>query len=243
MALILPQVIAHRGASRIAPENTIASMEQAKKYGAQWIEFDVRLTSDNVPVIFHDATLRRTTNYTGIRCLSRTKYTAIQTLDAGSWFNAAFSNEKIPTLESYLITAAQLQLGINIELKTTARKSALLAEKVLQLLKQHWPQKLPQPLLSSASVKNLLALNMLSCSHPLALNVVRCKREDIKQAVALNCYSIHVKSIYITPKIIADNAQAGLKTLAYTVNNPSEAQHLINLGVTAIFTDNEALYK
>src|SRR5262245_86406 len=91
-----PPLIAHRGASAYAPENTLAAFKKAKELGAQWLEFDVQLTACGEIVVFHDERLERTTNGRG--WIHEKPYSYLKTLDAGSWFNSQFAGEKIPTL-------------------------------------------------------------------------------------------------------------------------------------------------
>ncbi|MDQ2994305.1 MAG: glycerophosphoryl diester phosphodiesterase, partial [Pseudomonadota bacterium] len=88
-------IIAHRGASFYAPENTLASMRRAHAMGAQWVEFDVMLTSDGELIVFHDDTLERTTDG-GKRNVADTPLAKIRELDAGSWFAPQFKGEPVP---------------------------------------------------------------------------------------------------------------------------------------------------
>src|SRR5258708_11793081 len=105
----LPRIIAHRGASAIAPENTLAAFRAAAVSGATWVEFDVSLTKDGRPVVFHDDLLDRTTDGTGL--LAETPFEILTHLDAGSWFAPDFSGEMVPTLEEDLVTHAGLAMG------------------------------------------------------------------------------------------------------------------------------------
>lgn len=240
MLFDLPGVIAHRGASRVAPENTLASMRQAKYHAASCIEFDVMLTRDDEVIVFHDEVLQRTSNGRGK--VADTDYATIKTLDAGSWFHPDFTNEVIPTLAAYLAEAAVCNLAINIELKSVAGKESILAAKLLRLLDQHWSSSLPKPLLSSFSYHNLLAAKQLSDRYPLGLNVRRVTSDVIRQASDLNCYSIHVKRSYVNKEVVEKNSQMGFKTLVYTVNSLDEATALFDIGVVAVFSDNESLF-
>jgi glycerophosphoryl diester phosphodiesterase len=106
------QIIAHRGAALIAPENTIASFRAAKKLGADGIEFDVHMSIDGELVVIHDATLQRTTN--GAGQIADNEWRSIQTLDAGGWFDSSFSGERIPCLAEVL---ALSDLRFEIEIK------------------------------------------------------------------------------------------------------------------------------
>src|SRR4051812_26195793 len=90
----IPPLIAHRGASSEAPENTLAALKLARGRGANWVEVDVKLTQDGVPILMHDDTLERTTDGTGK--VADTSWATIQTLDAGSWFDKKFRGERVP---------------------------------------------------------------------------------------------------------------------------------------------------
>src|SRR3990167_7563410 len=113
--LFNPKVIAHRGASAYAPENTLIAFTKAAQLEIKWIEFDVMQASCGTPIIFHDETLNRTTNGKGDVC--RYSYTYLQTLDAGSWFNPRFSGERIPTLNAVMAFLANENMNANIEIK------------------------------------------------------------------------------------------------------------------------------
>ena len=112
--------IAHRGASRCAPENTLAAFEAAIRQGVDAIELDVRLTEDGVPVVLHDDTLDRTTDGQGpVDALS---YQLLRRLDAGAWFGSAFRGERVPTLTEAL-ECARGRCGVNVEIKVDRKRS------------------------------------------------------------------------------------------------------------------------
>lgn len=236
MSLSLAKLIAHRGAPRLAPENTLASLHAAKQKGAQWTEFDVTLTSDNIPVIFHDDTLERTTNGRGP--IAQKSLSALSELDAGSWFSEKFKHCKIPTLEAYVQCAAKLHLAINVELKTVpAKKSEILVKTTLDTLKKHWPSQMPPPLLSSFFVTNLEWLKKLDCPYPIALNCEKNNKELSSIAKKLNCYSIHCNAKNTDQQDIQKNTAHGLKTLIYTINEKITALNFLAMGASAIFSD------
>ena len=109
MSLKIPKIIAHRGSPREAPENTLASFRRAKAAGATWVEFDVALTRDARPVVFHDDALDRTSDGQGL--LAETDFEIVKHLDAGTWFGPQFAGEPIPTLEETLELLAELGLS------------------------------------------------------------------------------------------------------------------------------------
>ena len=95
-------VCGHRGACGYAPENTFAAFKLALEQGAKWIEFDVQLSRDGVPVILHDDTLERTTDRGGPRAPAELSLSELKELDAGSWFSQDYAGERIPTLDEVL---------------------------------------------------------------------------------------------------------------------------------------------
>ncbi len=236
----LPRLIAHRGAPRLAPENTLKGLETARAQGALWTEFDVTLSADGIPVVFHDDTLERTTDGKGpLRALTLAE---LKQLSAGRGFDPSFADCRIPTLAEYLTTAAQLGLGINVELKPIgAEDQAVLCAAVLDTLAQVWPRTSPTPLLSSFSAELLTILRQLQCPYPLALNTNRWSAAAVSHAQQLGCYSLHCNAKYLSEADVAATTHAGLHTLAYTVNDLDTATRLWSWGVTAIFSDIQQL--
>jgi glycerophosphoryl diester phosphodiesterase len=131
----LPLISAHRGASRLAPENTRASFVRAIEAGADFVEIDVRTTSDGQQVIVHDKSLKRTTGHNAL--VSETDYATIQSLSAGSWFGKDFSEEKVPTLEEIciLLNSENKRVGRNVKLYVDCK--VIDPPKVVALLKKY----------------------------------------------------------------------------------------------------------
>ncbi|HHH81805.1 MAG TPA: glycerophosphodiester phosphodiesterase, partial [Chloroflexi bacterium] len=126
-------MIAHRGASAYAPENTMAAFRLAEAMGADGIEFDVKLTADGVPIVMHDATLDRTTDGSGE--VARRTLNEIRKLDAGSFFEDSFAGEKVPTLAEVLETLGPDML-LNIELTNYASPRDILPERSLRIVEE-----------------------------------------------------------------------------------------------------------
>lgn len=112
----LPKISGHRGASSIAPENTLASLDSCIKYGVEYMECDVCISKDSVFYVLHDSTLDRTTNGTGLirEWLSKD----IDTLDAGSWFGAKFKGVRVPRLADVLRKAKKHNVNITIDYRS-----------------------------------------------------------------------------------------------------------------------------
>lgn len=132
-----PRILAHRGASRVAPENTVAAFEAARHAGADGIELDVRLSRDHVPMVIHDATLDRTTAARG-PAAARTAG-ELAALDAGSWFDPSFRDETIPRLGDVL-EMFHRDLEFRVEIKHGRFRSAgLVARTVIDAIRRHHP--------------------------------------------------------------------------------------------------------
>ncbi|HEY5916557.1 MAG TPA: glycerophosphodiester phosphodiesterase family protein [Chryseolinea sp.] len=131
----LPLISAHRGASRLAPENTLASFVRATEAGADFVEIDVRTTSDGQQVIVHDKSLKRTTGLNAL--VSETDYTTIRRLSAGSWFGKDFSKETVPTLEEICILLNSENKRLNRNVKLYVDCKVIDPSKVVSLLKKY----------------------------------------------------------------------------------------------------------
>ena len=162
-------IIAHRGASQRAPENTLSALRLAAESGATWVEADVQLSQDNVPVIFHDETLARVAGSDD--ALAACTWKQLQGLDVGRWFSSQFAGERIPSLSAWLTLAASLGINLNLELKGMNNFQHGV-DTVLQQIQSVWPPDLDYPLLSSFNeeILNCLAQQAPSdCRY--ALNV------------------------------------------------------------------------
>ncbi|WP_051541368.1 glycerophosphodiester phosphodiesterase family protein [Caldalkalibacillus mannanilyticus] len=138
-------VIAHRGSSQQAPENTLPAIQKAIQDQADAVEIDVQLTKDQEIVVIHDEWLNRTTNGSGL--VSSHTFSRIRELDAGSWFSPNFSGVRIPHLEEVLLLLKPLSIELNIELKNGIIPYPGLEEKVIRLIQNYQMEK--QVILSS----------------------------------------------------------------------------------------------
>lgn len=231
----LPFVIAHRGASAYAPENTIASFRKAYELGAEWVEFDVVLAACGEAIIFHDDELQRTTNGTGH--IADFTYHQLREMDAGSWFNKKFVGEKIPCFIDVMHFLGEHHMSANIELKPAEGQGLALAKTILAIIEQQWPTTSPAPLLSSFDWQCLQHVRDINKDIALGLLVDQWVEEALDMAEQLQCCSIHVNQKYLSEKIIADIKASGRLVLSYTVNDAERARQLKSWGVDAVFTD------
>ncbi|MCH9770618.1 MAG: glycerophosphodiester phosphodiesterase [Gammaproteobacteria bacterium] len=231
----LAKFIAHRGASAVAPENTLIALQKAAELGAKWVEFDVQLSGDQVPVIMHDYNLKRTTDREGF--VNQISLEKLKTLDAGSWFDAKFAGEKVPTLIEYVKLIAELNMGMNIELKTPACDARLAAECVAMILDQYWPDDLSKVLVSSGVKANLVAVKQVAPQLSMGLIQDHWSWRLIANLKKLDCLSVHLNHRCLTEKRVKKLKQANFLVLAYTVNDLKRAEELFTWGVEAVFSD------
>lgn len=235
----LPRIIAHRGASATAPENTLAAFRAAAASGATWVEFDVSLTKDGRPVVFHDDLLDRTTDGTGL--LAETPFELLTHLDAGSWFAPDFAGEMVPTLEEVIETLAGLAMGFNMEIKPDLGRETETARIALATAAADWPANAPVPLVSSFSRPVVAIARDEKAEWPRSMLFDRrpadwreCGKE--LQVVAFGANQQHLDAMQVE-----EIKQAGYLLTAYTVNSIERAQTLFAWGVDAIFTDMPAI--
>lgn len=218
-----------------APENTEASFREAKARGCAWVEFDVRLTRDGVPVLIHDAALNRTTDGKGR--VAAHDYASLAERDAGRWFAPEFAGERILTLARAVALLGELGLGANIELKPTRRHQVALANAVASVLRARWPDTLPPPLLSSFDRKILAALAALDVPWPRGYLAKALPRRWRAQANRLGCTSIHCAHQRLKKPQAQAVKAAGFTLAAYTVNDPARMATLFDWGVDTVFAD------
>jgi glycerophosphoryl diester phosphodiesterase len=227
-------VIGHRGAAAHAPENTLAGLRRAKALGCDWVEFDVRLTGDGVPVLCHDASLDRTTSGSGP--VSAMSLAAIRECDAGSWFDPGFAGERVPSLHEALVLAAELGLGANVELKSDRGREYATAAAVASTVRR-LGGRAPVVLVSSFLESALVALLELAPEIPRGVLFRLVPRGWAEVALRLGCTMIGADHRRLRPRRVAVVRAAGCHLAAYTVNDPARADLLFAWGVTSVFSD------
>jgi glycerophosphoryl diester phosphodiesterase len=231
---IRPLIIAHRGASSAAPENTLPAFRLALRAGAPMIEFDVHQTQDRALVVVHDASLQRTT---GVRTAVETRPRRdVVALDAGAWFSSAYRGVRIPTLRDVL-RALDGRAAVNIELKAGARRLHPGIEwRLLAMLRRlGW---MDRALISSFHVRYLERLRRLAPSatigvlvHPWSL------RTALTRARRLRAFSIHPPARVVTRDLVERIHAEGYLVLPYTVDRAQDKARLLRLGADGFFTN------
>ena len=233
--LRLPRVIGHRGAAAAAPENTLAGIRKAKELGATWIEFDVKLTSDGEPILFHDDRLERTTDGQG--AVAATPLATIRRLDAGGWFGPAFRGEPVPTFEEAQRVCAELGLGINVEIKPCRGRERETAAAAVAALLRLWPRDLPVPLISSFAPECLRVARELAPQVPRGYLADRLPRNWRELLARYDCASLHLNRRRLTVRQRTTVTAAGIPLVLYTENDGARARRHLENGVTSVITD------
>jgi glycerophosphoryl diester phosphodiesterase len=232
------QMIAHRGASKYAPENTIASFQEAKQLGANCIECDVAVSYDRVPFIFHDNELNRTTN--GCGEIKHLTWKELSQLDAGSWFSNDFANQKIPSLVELLEWHQSWNGLLNLEIKhIPPHQLAEHLNVILDIIQQFQGQE--RLIISSFQPELITYLHQLQSHLQRALLVKRWSYPSVLFARSMGCAQLNIGNSIVTPKMVHKTHDAGLLLGFYTVNQRTLAIYLESIGVDAIFTDDMLL--
>jgi len=232
------RVIAHRGFSGQAPENTLVAIRQAIEVGADMVEIDVTVTADGHVILLHDETLDRTTNGQGLP--TTMTLDEIRELDAGSWFAPEYAGERIPTLTEVLDTVKD-RILINVEIKSEAVEHGVVP-KVAALIVEHGMRD--QVVVSSFSPE---ALRLMKITDPAVITATLFNKElhtdldplEIIQEVGSREFNISGKRL--TVAMVERCHKHGFPVAVYTVNEPNELLLLMEMGVDAIFTDHPDL--
>ena len=242
-----PLIIGHRGASAVAPENTLAAFREAIAVGADGIEFDVRLTRDGVPVVIHDNSLRRTGGLS--QRIADMTWAELAKVDVGSWFSGSFANETVPSLAELFTLFQSNNSTLYLEMKCDSPKeSAPLAEACCRLIAEH----------------GLKQRVMIECFQLPALRVVREIDSDIKtvalfepslspsllsdQSIINNATDVGAIVLALHHRLarrsLVEKAKAaGMHVAVWTVDDPSWIERARVIGIDALITNDPAKFK
>lgn len=228
-----PTVMAHRGLSADALENTLYAFSDAISVGADFIELDVQQTRDGVLVVMHDSNLKRTTGVN--KDIWDVDYADIQNLDAGSWFDPAYANARIPTLEETL-QFVDKRAKLNIEIKPTKHGSDTLEQDVAELITRYqYTDACYVTSFSYGSLKKVKEANPEIHTGYL-MSVAYGQFYSLKYADAFS-----LNKVFVTSQVVNAAHQQGKQIFAWTVNSMSEVRSLCNLHVDSIITDDPVM--
>lgn len=244
-----PLIIGHRGSSFFAPENTMIAFKKSYEVGADGIEFDVRLSKDGAAVVIHDANLKRTGKR--IESISQLSAKELSKIDVGSWFNCRypirakeeFSKATVPTLKEVFEEFKGKDFLLYVEMKFDAGKDYKpLVEAIAKEIHSHQIEK--QVVVESFDLRAIKELKSIAPEvktaalfEPKFLRLVRTKKRLIEEALAHGADEIAPHYTLATRQTVKASAQAGLKTVIWTTDNPIWVQRSIKYGIHAIITN------
>jgi glycerophosphoryl diester phosphodiesterase len=230
-----PRLVAHRGAGRIAPENTLTAMRVGHAHGYRMFEFDVKLAADNVSFLLHDATLERTTSGRGRA--DALPWRELSRLDAGGWHSAKFAGEPLSTLASIARWARAHGAFCNIEIKPTPGRERETGAAVALDAAALWRDAEVPPLLSSFSEEALDAARTAVAVLPRALLFETLPPDWRERLARLECVALVVDHEALAADSVKKAHGAGYRVLCYTPNEPARVAELAEWGVDGIITD------
>jgi glycerophosphoryl diester phosphodiesterase len=232
-----PLIIGHRGSSAYAPENTITSFLRAIKDRSDAIELDIRILPDNYLIVIHDKSINRTTNGRGN--VSKLTLDDIKRYDAGSWFDARYAGEKIPTLQEVL-KVCKGKVGINIEIKSEVanRTDAMIINNCLNELKRY--RNNDDILISSFNKKILEKIREQNSNISLGYlydPIQRYLRNPIKQTMAISAEYLIVSNRIIRKRLVEEAHDAGVRVGVYTVNTRKQLSKVLQCNIDVVITN------
>ncbi len=234
-AVSLPAVSAHRGASVDFPENTMLAFEQAVAQNTDWIELDVQLTKDGIPVVLHDSSLRRTAGVN--RNIWDVTYAELQTMEVGSFFSSEFSGQKIPTLNAVLDFAQREHVNLNIELKPTGHETNFVPIVVDEILAHNFQYNC---VVTSQDYSILREIK----EYHAEIHTVYVMSVAVGNITLLrDADGFSVQYPFVTKALVAKVHGAGKELFVWTVNSQDIMKQMIRLHVDNIITDNITLAK
>jgi glycerophosphoryl diester phosphodiesterase len=239
----LPRWIAHRGAGKLAPENTLAAFRVGASHGYRAFECDVKLAADGALFLLHDTTLERTSDG-GPRTAGALPWSELSALDAGSWHSRAFAGEPIPRLEAIVRFCRRNGFALNLEIKPTPGQERETGAAVAEAVRRLWAS-------TGGTPGTATAWPVLSSFRPEALFAAQQAAPEIPRALLLDSFWPTWETVLtqldaaalVTQFRLMDEAlvqrlhDEGRRALVYTVNEAEDARHLLALGVDGLITD------
>ena len=229
-----PLWFAHRGAGKLAPENTLAAFRLGAQHGYRAFECDVKLSADGVPFLLHDATLQRTTSGHGLA--AQRTWAELSQLDAGVWHSRACAGEPPPSLQAVARFCLRNGFALNIEIKPTPGTEADTGREVALAAARWWAGAAP-PLLSSFQPSALAAAREAAPDLPRALLLDGLRAGWLDEAKSLGCVAVVADHPSVDAAVIDQIHAADMRAMSYTVNDPFTAQRLIGMGIDGLITD------
>jgi glycerophosphoryl diester phosphodiesterase len=232
----LPLWVAHRGAGRLAPENTLAAFRLGAAHGYRAFECDVKLSADGVPFLLHDATLERTTSGRGVA--GELDWSALSRIDAGTWHSRAYAGEPLPSLQALAAYLRANAFALDLEIKPTPGTDHHTGQVVGREAARLWAGADAPPLLFSSFRPEALAGARETAPHiPRALLLDTLWPGWLDVALQLGCSAVITNYNAMSAQALGQIHGAAMRGLVYTVNDPAPAAWLQSIGIDGIITD------
>ncbi len=235
-------VIAHRGANRVAPQNTMDAFKNAIKFEADGFETDVHMTSDGVPVICHNYTVDKTSDGKGE--IAKRTLEQLRNLDFGAYFHPSFKGTKIPTLDEFLSLSARARIKVlNIEIKSPLDKNYTIADKIIEAVKAHG--LFEQLIISSFDPDLLVYIKDVdeACktgylySPERSITYKQVLGHEVGFAKSIGADAIHPFRAFVKKSVVDEAHANGIMVNPWTVNKEKDIKKLVAMGVDGIITD------
>ena len=230
-----PRWIAHRGAGKLAPENTLAAFRVGASYGYRAFECDVKLSADGVPFLLHDAALDRTT--AGMGPAASLTWSELARLDAGAWHGRLYAGEPLPSFAAIAAYCLRNDFALNVEIKPSPGSERETGRVVAAAAAALWVAAPLAPLLSSFQPIALEGARETAPQLPRALLLDTLRDGWLDEARALGCVAVVTNYAVMDGAVLGRIHDSGMRGLVYTVNGPAEARRLDAFAIDGLITD------
>lgn len=230
---MLTEIIAHRGASAYAPENTMYAFEKAVTMHADGIETDIHLTKDDVPVLMHDERINRTSNGKGF--IRGYTYEELLQFDIGSWFSTEFATATIVTLDQFLTWIKETSLHAHIEMKNNKIDYPNIESIVYEHICKH--QMEHRTTVSSFNFTSIQRFKELSRKIEVAYLTSKLTRKTRISIKKKPVDALHIKHTVLKRRVIRCSKQSQVPLRIFTINNVGQMKRCYDIRVKGIFTD------
>ena len=235
-----PFWIAHRGAGKLAPENTLAAFRLGAQHGYRMFECDAKLSQDDVVFLLHDATLDRTTS--GLGTAGENDWQTLSQLDAGAWHSPTYAGEPITTLSALASFCLANGLLLDIEIKPTPGLERKTGERVAREAQRLWRSSSVQPLLTSFQTEALQGALAVAPELPRGFLLDSWHEHVWETVQLLKCHALICNHALWSIERVQHAKHLGLRTLSYTVNDEESVARLVSMGTDGIVTDRVDLF-
>ncbi|MGE0109893.1 MAG: glycerophosphodiester phosphodiesterase family protein [Bdellovibrionales bacterium] len=231
--VFIPPVIAHRGAGQTAPENTLAAISRAHEEGARWVEFDVKITYDGVPILMHDESLERTTDGQGL--VSEVMWKDVKICHAGREKGVESKDEYVPHLTDALQEVIKCGLSAIIEMKPCPGRAKATTMVAMIEIAKVWPEGEVFPVISSFDMECLEVAAQLEPPWPRCVLMREWDEDWLTKVEQSKACAISFYAEHLTAGRVTELKEAGVSVLAYAVSDIARIKEMLAWGVDAVY--------